>query len=174
MQRNLNSAVLAAIIAATTMAPAFARGNDLVIKDGFGEEVQIKNGFFGHKTKIVKDRLGNGFATKNGIFGSKEQDVNVLGNSFQRKKGIFGSSDVKGASIFGDKIETKKGFFGRRTTTIDASGISSVARTLWTKNKDSILGKSSAPVLPATQDLNNQDCAVPPAGSDIGTTGNTN
>ncbi len=142
MQRNFNRALMACMIVASTIGPALARGNDLIIKDGFGEEIQVKRGFFGRDTKIVKDRMGNGFATKKGLFGSKEQDVNVLGNSFSRKKGLLGGSQVQGSTIFGDRVTTKKGIFGRRTTTVDASGVSSVVKNLWDKNKDSILGRT--------------------------------
>lgn len=144
MRRNFNGALLALVVAATTMAPALARGNDLVIKDGFGEQITVKNGFFGTKTRVVKDRLGNGFGEKKGLFGSKEQDVNILGNSVKRKKGIFGGSQIQGSTIFGDKVETKKGLFGRKTTTVDVSGMSSIARDLWAKNKGKLLGDNSA------------------------------
>lgn len=173
MRRKFNIAILSLMMAATTMAPALARGNDVVIKNGFGEEVQIKNGFFGRKTTIVKDRLGDGYSTKKGLFGTKEQQVNVLGNSFSRKKGLLGGSDVKGSSIFGDKVETKRGIFGRRTTTIDASGVSSVVKNLWDKNKGSLMGTQqvAAPVdrrgdasMNSSNDLD---------GADLGNTGSS-
>jgi hypothetical protein len=175
MQRNLNGALLALVLAVSTVAPSLARGNDFIIKDGFGEEVQVRNGFFGRKTKVVKDRLGNGYASKSGLFGTKEQDVNVLGNSFQRKKGILGGSDISGSTIFGDKVQTKKGIFGRRTTTIDASGISSVARGLWNKNKDCIMGTTPHPPVNNNfnDPINRQSSVLPPSndGADLGSAG---
>jgi hypothetical protein len=100
-----------------------ARGNDIIFKTGKGEEVTIKNGFFGGKKKVVKDRFGNKYESKKGWFGTRETDASVLGNSFQRKKGILGGSDISGSTIFGDTIRTKKGIFGRRTTEVDVSGI---------------------------------------------------
>jgi len=44
----------------------------------------------------------------------------------KKKKGLFGGSDIEGSTILGDKVTTKKGIFGRRTTTVDMSGIASV------------------------------------------------
>jgi hypothetical protein len=145
MRRNFNGALLAILATATTAAPVLARGNDLVIKDGFGEQVTVKHGFFGRKTTVVKDRLGDGYATKTGLFGSKEQDVNVLGNSFQRKKGLLGSTEISGGTIFGDKVQTKKGIFGRRTTYVDASGSATAIKALWDANKGKILGTTANP-----------------------------
>jgi hypothetical protein len=183
MQTKLTGALLALAVAAITVAPALARGNDFVIKDGFGEEIQIRNGFFGRKTKVVKDRLGNGYSSKTGLFGTREQDVNILGNTVKRKKGLFGGSDIQGSTIFGDKVTTKKGIFGRRTTTIDASGISSVARNLWTKNKDSILGKPSTAQPNSTNnsygsqmdsDVSSQGSAMPADAVELGSIGNSN
>jgi hypothetical protein len=184
MRRNFNGAIVATMIAAATIAPAFARGNDIVIKDGFGENVVIKHGFFGHDTKIIKDRLGDGYAEKKGWFGTKEQDVNVLGNSFQRHKGLLGGTDIKGSTIFGDKIETKKGIFGRRTTCIDVSGGANALRTLWNQNKSKLLGNSATPnnnaPLGTSGGLGIQDGATGssaiqsnPAGADTGSPGQT-
>lgn len=111
---------------ATTTTPALARGNDLVLKTGKGEELVIKNGFFGGKEKVVKDRFGNKYESKKGWFGTKKTDATVLGNSYQSKKGLFGGTDVSGSTILGDSVRTKKGIFGRRTTEVDVSGVTSL------------------------------------------------
>lgn len=144
MRRNFNGAVLALVMSALAAAPAMARGNDLIIKDGMGEEVTVKHGFFGRGTTIVKDRLGNGYASNTGLFGTKEQQVQVLGNSLERKKGLFGGTSVQGSTIFGDQIKTKKGIFGRRTTTVDVSGTSNVLKALWQKHGPELMGKTPA------------------------------
>lgn len=170
MQRYFNGALVAMTVTAVSMAPALARGNDLIIKDGFGEEVTVKHGFFGHDTKIVKDRLGDGYAQKKGWFGAKEQDVNMLGNSFSRKTGILGGTDLKGTTIFGDKVQTKKGVFGRRTTTIDVSGGASAIKALWDQNKDKIMGTSSMTPLggAGAAPLNNGALQTPPSDPSSG------
>lgn len=145
MQRNFNGALLALMMVAVTSAPALARGNDLVIKSGFGDEVLIKNGFFGRKSTVVKDRMGNGFTTRGGMFGSGQSSVNVMGNNLTRKKGWFGQSEIKGGTILGDKVSTKKGLFGRRTTTVDVSGTSSVVKNLWNQHAPKLLGTNPKP-----------------------------
>jgi hypothetical protein len=141
MQRKINGALLALIMTATVAAPAMARKNDLIIKDGQGEEVQIKHGFFGRGTTVVKDRMGNGYATHTGFFGTKDQQIGVLGNTFERKKGLLGGSTINGSTIFGDKVQTRKGIFGRRTTTVDVSGTSNVLKTLWQQHGAQLMGK---------------------------------
>jgi hypothetical protein len=146
-QNNFNALLLVALVSAASTLPALARGNDLTVKDGFGEEVKVTNGFFGHKTRVVKDRLGDGYAQKKGWFGSEEQDANVLGNSFKRKKGILGGSDLEGSTIFGDKVVTKKGIFGRRKTEVDVSGSASAIKALFNKGKDGTQGGSGAGIL---------------------------
>jgi hypothetical protein len=157
MQRKINGALLALILTATMVAPALARKNDLIIKDGQGEELQMKHGFFGRGTTVVKDRLGDGYATHTGLFGTKQQQVGVLGNTFERKKGLLGGSSINGSTIFGDKVQTKKGIFGRRTTTVDVSGTSNVLKTLWQQHGAQLMGKTqnvvpgqnlSAPMMP--------------------------
>lgn len=145
MQRNLNGTLLALILVAATSAPALARGNDLVVKSGFGDEVTIKHGLFGRKTTTVKDRMGNGYSSKGGLFGSKESSVSVIGNNLTRKKGWFGRSEVQGSTILGDKVSTKKGLFGRRTTTVDVSGTSSAVKGLWDKHGQKLLGNTPKP-----------------------------
>jgi hypothetical protein len=159
MRRNFNGAMLALVMSAVTIAPALARGNDLVIKDGLGEEVTMKHGFFGRGTTVVKDRLGNGYATSTGLFGTKEQQVKVLGNSFERKKGLFGGTTVQGGTIFGDKVSTKKGIFGRRTTTVDVSGTTGVLKTLWQQHGPQLMGKVPA-LPPSVQTTPNSDTGV--------------
>jgi hypothetical protein len=166
MRRNFNGALLALVVTAVAAAPALARGNNLVIQDGQGEQVTIKNGFFGRKTTVVKDRLGNGYASSTGLFGTKETQGSVLGNTFERKKGLFGGSTVAGSTIFGDKVTTKKGIFGRRTTTVDVSGTSNVLKSLWDKHGAQLMGKvPAAPVVPSNPAMNTPDPSSTPANT---------
>lgn len=131
-------AFLALFIGAVATTPAcLARGNDLIIKTGKGEEISIQNGFFGSKKKVVKDRFGDKYESKKGWFGSKQQEATVLGNSFSRKKGILGGTEIQGSTILGDSIKTKKGIFGRRTTEIDASGVTNLVQGFFGKANNS-------------------------------------
>ncbi len=130
-------AALALFVGTVSTTPAvLARGNDLIIKTGKGEEINIQNGFFGTKKKVVKDRFGDKYESKKGWFGSKEQQASVLGNSFSRKKGILGGTEIQGSTILGDSIKTKKGIFGRRTTEIDASGVTNLVQGFMGKAKN--------------------------------------
>ena len=113
------------------VSPALARGNDWTITDGMGEEIKVRNGFFGKKSAVVKDRLGNGFKKEKGIFGGTTTEASILGNGFKKKKGILGGSDISGSTIFGDTVQTKKGIFGRRTTTVDLSGSSKLIQSFF-------------------------------------------
>lgn len=107
-----------------------AHADQLVIKDGFGEEVRIQDGWFGRRNTVIQDRLGDKYVQKKGWFGGKETEINLLGNKLKRKKGWFGRSDVEASSILGDTVTTKKGLFGNRTTTVDVSGVASAIRGL--------------------------------------------
>ena len=149
MQRKINGAILALIAIATMAAPALARKNDLIIRDGQGEELQMRHGFFGRGTTVVKDRLGDGYATHTGLFGTKQQQFGLLGNTFERKQGLLGGSSISGGTIFGDRVQTKRGIFGRRTTMVDVSGSSNVLKTLWQQHGAQLMGKTQA-VAPAT------------------------
>jgi len=126
---------------------SFAWGNNLTIKDGFGEEVTVRHGLFGSKQRVIKDRLGDGVAQKTGLFGTRETQVNLLGNQFRKKKGLFGGSEIDGSTIFGDKVTTKKGWFGRRTTTVDVSGMSAVIHDLMAGRKVGPTGPALGPGL---------------------------
>lgn len=115
--------------------PALAQRNDISITDGMGEEIQIKKGWFGGKSKNIQDRFGNKYQSSNGILGGSQSEATVLGNSFKRKKGWFGGSNVQGSTIFGDKVESKKGWFGGRKTTVDLSGSAAVVKSLFASSK---------------------------------------
>ncbi len=130
---NSHSALLALTLALLAGQCPAALSNDVTIKDGFGEEVTWRSGWFGHKSTGVKDRLGDSVLQSKGSFGGKETQVNILGNTFKRKKGLFGGTDVQASTIFGDKVTTKKGLFGRRKTTVDVSGISSCVHDLFAR-----------------------------------------
>ncbi len=131
---NLNKQTMFALpllLSLVFVSPALARGNDWTITDGMGEEIQVRNGFFGKKSAVVKDRLGNGFKKEKGIFGGTTTEASILGNGFKKKKGILGGSDISGSTIFGDTVQTKKGIFGRRTTTVDLSGSSKLIQSFF-------------------------------------------
>ncbi|MBY0357339.1 MAG: hypothetical protein K2W82_04995 [Candidatus Obscuribacterales bacterium] len=115
--------------------PALAQRNDISISDGMGEEIQIKNGWFGGKSKNIQDRFGNKYQSSKGIFGGSQSEAAVLGNSIKRKKGWFGGSSVQGSTIFGDKVESKKGLFGGRKTKVDISGSAAVVKSLFASSK---------------------------------------
>lgn len=156
-------------------APSFARGNDFVITDGMGEEIQIRNGLFGKKTKVVKDRLGNGFKQETGIFGGKTTEASILGNEFKKKKGLLGGSDISASTIFGDNVKTKKGIFGRRTTTVDLSGSSKLIQSFFGPRKgvaaapqgsiDSQNSFNSQSSVDAQSSLNSTDPSFPTGGN---------
>ena len=109
-------------MALLSMPAASALPQNFEFKDGQGEEIKIKSGWFGTKQKVAQDRFGNKFESKNGLLGSKSSQASIMGNSIKKKKGWFGQTDIEGSTIFGDKVTTKKGLFGRRTTSVDVSG----------------------------------------------------
>lgn len=126
--------------------------NNFVIGDGKGEQVVVKQGWFGNQTFVAKDRLGNGVKSKKGIFGTEEKGAAILGNQVEVKKGLFGGKTYKASTILGDSVETKKNWFGYRTTKVDLSGVSGLAGQL--------LHKKSAP----PQVLNQGNLGGAPAG----------
>lgn len=124
------SLAAAALMASLATPDVQARGNDLTISTGKGEEISIKNGFFGRNSKVVKDRMGNKIETKSGLFGTGENEVRLLGNSYSKKKGLFGGSKTQVTSLFGDSVTTEKGVFGRRKTRIEMGGMSGLIGNL--------------------------------------------
>ena len=123
MNRTLSTIVILGILGANSTSAVFARGNDWTIKTGQGEEVTVKNGWFGKKTRVAKDRFGDKIEKNTGILGNQSSEVNLLGNSYRKEKGFLGGSEVEARTMLGDSIKTEKGIFGRRKTTIDASGV---------------------------------------------------
>lgn len=116
------------VVLGLSLAPAAHAGiidsSNVSIKTGFGDEITIKKGIFGNKKKVVKDRLGDKYEVSNGIFGNTNTEINLLGNSYSKKKGILGTRETEMKSLLGDSFKTKKSWLlGRRTTTIDASGV---------------------------------------------------
>lgn len=113
-------------------------------KTGKGESVLVKKGLFGTKTVRLKDRLGNGYESDNSFLGSKKNTVSVFGNGVSVEKNIFGRNSIQASTILGDKIETKRSWFGLgpRRTSIDVSGVTSLAEKLLIK-KQAPVGLSS-------------------------------
>jgi hypothetical protein len=117
---------------------AFAHDKDkpgtLDIRTGFGEEIYVKHGLLGNEETAARDRLGDQYVNKKGILGGEDKAVNVFGNRYVKHRGAFGlgGTTVQASSILGDKIYSKKGFLGLgpRQTTVDLSGVSSVAQQL--------------------------------------------
>ncbi|HEY9783811.1 MAG TPA: hypothetical protein V6D17_00320 [Candidatus Obscuribacterales bacterium] len=107
---------------------AQAEWGSFTFKDGYGEEITVKNSLFGTKSKVIKDRIGDKYSSKQGLFGGKATEVAVLGNSLKRKKGWFGRSETEAKTILGDSFKTKKGILGNRTTTVDLSGVSALVK----------------------------------------------
>lgn len=110
--------------------PLQAAPHDIRITDGQGEELAIKNGWFGQKTKVVKDRFGNKFESKSGLFGRSQTNLALPGLEVKRRKGLFGGSRIEGSTMFGDKVATGRGWFGRRKTTVDVSGSANMIKSL--------------------------------------------
>lgn len=133
MSRVYAKLLVSLAILSGSLVPTSA--DQLVIKDGFGEELSINDRWFGRRDTVIKDRLGNKLVRKKGWLGSHQTEVNLLGNQFKKKKGWFGRSDIEASTILGDKITTKRGLFGNRTTTVDVSGVASAMRTLFAKQE---------------------------------------
>lgn len=127
---------LFAALAFATIGSAEAQGNNVTVKSGGGETLEMKSGWFGRDSIKVQDRFGNKLENSKGWL-SRKKEVKVLGNSLEEKKGLFGQKSYKATSILGDKIETKRSWFGLgpRQTTVDLSGVSSVAGQLIKKKQ---------------------------------------
>lgn len=150
---RLRESVLAALLMINLALPSvLARGNDLTITDGMGEQLQVKHSLFGKKTRIVKDRLGDGFAQEQSLLGSRTTEIGLLGSQFKSKTGLLGNSETGASTIFGDKFVSKKGIFGRRKTAVDLSGSSQLIRGLLSKPKPILLnspGNNLTPTAPS-------------------------
>lgn len=124
-------------------SPVYA--SQLRIKDGFGEEFNVNNRWFGRKDVVIEDRLGDKISRKKGWFGTKETEVNVFGNKFKKKKGLFGGSGIEASTIFGDSVKSKKGWLTGRNTTVDVSGMASAIRGLLKKDELPLPGGAGDP-----------------------------
>lgn len=123
---------------------AQAKSDNWTIKTKKGDEITVKDGWFGRGKKVVKsEKLGTLYekndgvfgsksevnlpgtkiASKSGMFGRKNKEVSVLGNSVTTKKGLFGSKTTEVKTVFGDSVKTKKGWFGRTTTEVEPGGL---------------------------------------------------
>ena len=119
------SVITTALALGVLCQSAWAWPMNFTAQDGSGDEISIKKGWFGNKTKVAKDRFGDGFAEKKSILGTKQTEVNVLGNGIATKKGLFGNREIQAHTILGDNFTTKKHWWGR-TTSVNASGIGSL------------------------------------------------
>lgn len=122
--------LLSGLSGLAALAPALSAPADWTLSSGFGEEISVKQGWFGRREKVVKDRLGDQFIEKKGLFGSKTTEINLLGNKLKKKKSWFGQSQWEGSTILGDSVTSKKGLFGRRKTEVDLSGVASALKAL--------------------------------------------
>lgn len=135
---------LALALCLSSHSPAEAKSNNWLIKSKSGDQIEVKDGWFGTGNKEVKSaKYGTVFENKKGVFseqsavntpvgnvvkkkglfGKEEKEVNVLGNSYSTKKGLFGSKTTEVKTMFGDSVKTKKGWFGRTTTEVDPGGL---------------------------------------------------
>lgn len=118
--------VMGLVLASPAQALDLSGWGNTSLTTGSGDEITIKNGLFGSKTRVVKDRLGDKYVSKRGLFGNTEKEIGVFGNSYKKKKGIFGGRETEVTTIFGDSLKTKKNLFGYRSTQIDAGGVTSL------------------------------------------------
>jgi hypothetical protein len=127
---------IVAALAFATIGSAEAQGNNVTVKSGGGETLEMKSGWFGRDSIKVQDRFGNKLENSKGWL-SRKKEIKVLGNSVEEKKGLFGQKSYKATSILGDKIETKRTWLGLgpRKTTVDLSGVSSIANQLIKKKQ---------------------------------------
>ncbi|MDZ4832376.1 MAG: hypothetical protein SGJ27_01110 [Candidatus Melainabacteria bacterium] len=148
-------------MAPSAQAQMFDGWGNTSLKTGSGDEITIKNGLFGSKTRVVKDRLGDKYVSKRGLFGNTDKEIAVFGNSYKKKKGIFGGRETEVSTLFGDSIKSKKNLFGYRSTQIDASGMSSLIGA-------AIQGLSSKPMVlhePGLGATSQGGLAIPPEGT---------
>lgn len=126
--------VLLNISGSSAITPALADRGNMTIKTGSGTEMVFKKGYFGTEEQSIKDKRGNKIGRKkSGLFGTtQETEVSFFGNGVKKKRGLFGGTQYEGKTILGDSITSKKGFFGlgRRNTTVDISGTTSLVKQL--------------------------------------------
>lgn len=126
--------VLLNISASGAITPALADRGNMTIKTGSGTEMVFKKGYFGGEEQSITDKRGNKIGRKKGgLFGTtQETEVSFFGNGVKKKKGLFGGTQYEGKTILGDSITSKKGLFGlgRRNTTVDISGTTSLVKQL--------------------------------------------
>lgn len=147
-----NATLYIALVLAFSLAPESQAKNNVEVVSGKGESLEVRDSLFGSKLK-VQDRFGNKVESGSGWFGTSKKEVKVLGNSFETKKGILGGKSYKATSILGDKIETKRTWFGLgpRKTTVDLSGVTSVAGSLLKSKKTDAKPALKAPETTASQ-----------------------
>ena len=134
-------------------SPVDAKSQNWTVKTKYGDEVSVRDGWFGTgKTLVKTNKTGKIYESKRGLFGNQqsqlsllggsvsrkkgwlgrnETDVSFIGNSVTRKKGLFGSQSTEVKTVFGDTIKTKKGWFGRTTTEIEPGGLSSMLSSIF-------------------------------------------
>jgi hypothetical protein len=154
------SLAINAVITALLASAAFAGSHNWTIKDGQGEQLSVKKGWFGSKNIQIEDRLGNKVVKKKGLLGGKETQVDLLGNHYKQKKGLFGGNRIEGSSILGDSISTKKSLLGNRQTTVDVSGVSNAIRTLFKGDTIAPLKDPAQMPLNSTPELIDQESAA--------------
>jgi len=162
--------VVASLATLISAIPASFALDTWEFKTGKGESVFVKKGLFGTKAVKVQDRLGNGYESDNGFFGQKKNAVSVFGNGVSVEKNIFGRNSVKASSILGDKIETKRSWFGLgpRRTSVDISGVTSLAEKLMTKKQAPMGLSTPSPSAGLVDPKNYTDDANPSDVTDSG------
>ncbi|MBA3993313.1 MAG: hypothetical protein C0469_07280 [Cyanobacteria bacterium DS2.3.42] len=130
--RTLAFLVLLNISATSAPQAAFADRGNVTVKTGNGTEMILRRGYFGGAEQSITDKHGNKIGRKKGgLFGTtQESEIAFFGNGIKKKKGLFGGTKVEGKTILGDSITSKRGLFGfgRRNTTVDISGTTSLVK----------------------------------------------
>lgn len=142
--KNLLVGCLSFLLTLCLATGADAKRQNLTIKTGLGQELQVKDGWFGSKKRVVKDGLGDAYVTEKGWFGTGSKKVAVLGNSLETKKGLF-SGETTGRTVFGDSLKSHTGILGGKTTTVDLSGSANLIKGLIQTKLKEHTGTAAAP-----------------------------
>jgi hypothetical protein len=144
---------------------ALADGSNVNVETGWAE-ANITHHLFGGKDEELSDRVGDKYSRHVGLLGNSDTTVNVLGNHIEKKHHLIGGDEIQGTSILGDKIESKRTLlgFGRRETTVDLRGVSSLVNSLFSDKSFNLNGIAGAKA-GDTQPINNAASSIPQLNS---------
>ena len=122
MANKLIPLSLALALCLSSLSLAEAKSKNWLIKSKSGNEIKVKDGWFGTGNKEVKSaKYGTLYENKKGVF-SEQSQVNTPVGNVVKKKGLFGKEE-KEVNVLGNSYSTKKGWFGRTTTEVDPGGL---------------------------------------------------